>query len=146
VPSIIVYFVPCSTQFVRRLSTKKTQLVEPYFSPGNSDFANIRHRNQFYVDSTRFIPVLESLGDTLFFLRPPRWGKSLFQTTLESYYDVAVPKTEFDSLFSGLEISQNPTTGASHYFILKWVRSFWYNFLMYCRISVFTWKFPTVKE
>jgi hypothetical protein len=73
------------------------------------------------VDSTRFIPEVEKLGRTLFFLRPPRWGKSLLQTTLESYYDVAVPKTEFDSLFSGLDISQNPTTGASQYFILKWV-------------------------
>lgn len=120
---------------VYHLPAEGPHLVQPYFSLGKSDFANIRHRNQFYVDATRFIPMLESLGDTLLFLRPPRWGKSLFQTTLESYYDVAVPKTEFDSLFSGLEISQNPTS-ASQYFILKWVRVFLYIFLMLQDFSV----------
>ena len=115
---------------MRRLSTEKSTKV-PYFSPGKSDFANIRQRNQFYVDSTRFIPELENLGDTLFFLRPPRWGKSLFQSTLEAYYDLAVPKAQFNQLFSGLDILQNSTSEASKYFILKWVCfSFQYIFLM----------------
>ena len=106
---------------MRRLSTEKV----PYFSPGLSDFSSIRESKQFYVDSTRFIPELESLGRTLFFLRPPRWGKSLFQSTLESYYDLAVPKAQFNQLFSGLDILQNSTSEASKYFILKWV---WFSF------------------
>lgn len=107
---------------LRKVNNVGTRRVQPYFAPGHSNFTRRRYENEFYVDKTRFIPVLESLGDILFFFRPPRWGKSLFQTTLEAYYDLAVPKSNFDSLFSSLDIYQNPTLGSSQYFVLKLVR------------------------
>ena len=42
----------------------------------------------FYVDKTGFIKVLEEVNaDHALFVRPPRFGKTLFLNTLECYYD-----------------------------------------------------------
>ena len=56
---------------------------------GKSNFEALIQDNGYYVDKTRFIEKLESLGaDYLLFLRPRRFGKSLFLSTLEHYYDL----------------------------------------------------------
>ncbi|EFC49725.1 hypothetical protein NAEGRDRAFT_78045 [Naegleria gruberi] len=95
-------------------------LLVPYFPYGESDFASIRRSKQFYVDKTNLIPLLEESGKQLFFVRPPRWGKSLLLSMLSSYYDIN-KKDEFDELFSGLWIGDenNWTPGKNQYHVLK---------------------------
>ena len=77
---------------------------------GNSNFRKIKINNDyFYVDKTNFIEKLETLNeDFLIFLRPRRFGKSLFLSTLQYYYDEN-SKNEFDAMFSDTYIGKNPT-------------------------------------
>ncbi len=89
------------------------------FPYGVSDFYKIRTRNQVYIDRTGRIPLLEDAGDSLLFLRPRRFGKSLLLSMLENYYDVA-KAAEFDRLFGELAIGQNPTPLHNQYLILRW--------------------------
>ena len=44
---------------------------------GTSDFENLRHRDQIYVDKTDMICELASVPGKFFFARPRRFGKSL---------------------------------------------------------------------
>ena len=55
---------------------------------GVSDFSALRRRNQAFVDQTRHIAALEQGPDHVLFLRPRRFGKSLWLSILEHYYDV----------------------------------------------------------
>ena len=45
---------------------------------GVSDFVSVRERNMYYVDKTMYLKELEAQPDNLFFIRPRRFGKSLF--------------------------------------------------------------------
>jgi len=84
---------------------------------GISDFKKINTRNFFYCDRTDKIPLLEK-SDSLLFIRPRRFGKSLVLSMLENYYDVA-KKDEFEAIFGGLKIGRNPTELRNSYFILR---------------------------
>ena len=55
---------------------------------GVADFYRLRTRGQVYVDRTDRIATVEDLGDSLLFLRPRRFGKSLWLSTLACYYDL----------------------------------------------------------
>jgi len=88
------------------------------FPYGIADFRAIRNEGYFYVDRTDRIPLIERAGKQLVFLRPRRFGKSLWLSTLENYYDLA-RADDFEPLFGGLKIGQNPTPLHNHYFILK---------------------------
>ena len=55
---------------------------------GVSDFIDIIERNQYYVDKTMYLPQLEDEADSLFFIRPRRFGKSLFISMMRAYYDI----------------------------------------------------------
>ena len=71
-----------------------------------------------YVDKTQYIEKLEALNeDFLIFLRPRRFGKSLFLSTLQYYYDEN-SKSEFDDIFRDTYIGKNPTTSKSSFRIL----------------------------
>ncbi len=86
---------------------------------GISDYKTIIEENYLYVDKTRYIELLESLGEPyIFFLRPRRFGKSLFLSMLDYYYDMN-RKGVFDSLFGQTYIGKNPTDKSNHYYILK---------------------------
>ena len=85
---------------------------------GISDFERIRRDNLYYVDKTQFISVLENGDSYVFFGRPRRFGKSLFVSMLEAYYDIK-NKDRFDELFSGLWIHEHPTERRSAYQVLK---------------------------
>ncbi len=89
------------------------------FPYGIADFRRIRKQGRVYVDRTSYIRDVEMLGDVLVFLRPRRFGKSLWLQTLASYYDLR-RKDEFDELFGGLAISRRPTPLAHRYFVLQW--------------------------
>ena len=75
---------------------------------GVSDFVNVMERNQYYVDKTMYIPQLEDQADNLFFIRPRRFGKSLFLGMLHAYYDCRT-KDKFQEWFGNLWIGQHPT-------------------------------------
>jgi len=88
------------------------------FPYGIADFRKIREGGYFYVDRTDRIPLIENSGSQLVFLRPRRFGKSLWLSTLENYYDLA-RADDFERLFGGLQIGRNPTPLHNRYFILK---------------------------
>ncbi|MGE5340764.1 MAG: AAA family ATPase, partial [Candidatus Omnitrophota bacterium] len=83
-----------------------------------SDFTEFRKSNYYYVDKTRYIRNIEEKGRYLFFIRPRRFGKSLFLAMLESYYDIT-KKDQFDFLFKESDIFRNPTKEKNSYMILK---------------------------
>lgn len=77
---------------------------------GLANFEAIKENGSYYyVDKTTFIAELEGQGSKYhFFLRPRRFGKSLFVSTLEHYYD---PRRagQFEQLFGDTWIGRNPT-------------------------------------
>lgn len=63
-----------------------------------------------YVDKTAYIRELEKKGWNFVVLhRPRRMGKSLFASTLSTYYDI-LNESQFDEIFGGLNIAQQPTS------------------------------------
>ena len=64
---------------------------------GIFDFKRIRTEGYYYIDKTGYIPALEQSGAFLFFVRPRRFGKSLFINMLRCYYDLA-EKENFEKL------------------------------------------------
>ena len=84
---------------------------------GVSNFVDIIQRNLYYVDKTMYIPKLEDEPDSLFFIRPRRFGKSLFLSMLSSYYDIN-QKDKFQELFGNLWIGSHPTEEQGHYQVL----------------------------
>jgi len=56
-------------------------------------------------------------GRYLFFLRPRRFGKSIFVYILEHYYDINA-KDKFDVLFGDTYIGKNPTPLKNSYPVL----------------------------
>lgn len=85
---------------------------------GKSDIVQILTENYYYVDKTSFIPLVEQAGDYLFFLRPRRFGKSLWLATLETYYDI-LNKDKLSSIFQNTWIGNNLTPEAGKYLILR---------------------------
>lgn len=75
---------------------------------GVSNFKKIIKFNQYYVDKTMYIPMLEDQPDYLIFIRPRRFGKNLFLSMLETYYDCNL-KDQFKELFGKLWIGSHPT-------------------------------------
>ncbi len=100
------------------------------FPYGIADFRRIRREGRVYVDRTAHVRDLEDLGDVLVFLRPRRFGKSLWIQTLATYYDLRYAES-FDEIFAGLDVGhhpssadgetpQGPTPLRNRYFILQW--------------------------
>jgi len=86
---------------------------------GISNYEKIKTENYYFVDKTQYIAKIEEMGAPyLFFLRPRRFGKSLFLSILERYYDI-LAKDKFDALFSDTYIGQNPTPLKTSYAVLK---------------------------
>lgn len=84
---------------------------------GVADFATVIEQNLYYVDKTMFIPELEKQPRNLFFIRPRRFGKSIFLSMLYSYYD-CTQSHKFQSLFGNLWIGQHPTPLQGRYQVL----------------------------
>ena len=75
---------------------------------GVSNFVEVVEQNQYYVDKTMYLPLLEEQPSNLFFIRPRRFGKSIFLSMLRTYYDIA-QKDKFEKRFGKLWIGSRPT-------------------------------------
>ena len=73
-------------------------------------------RECYFVDSPAYIRALEDVK-TPVFLRPKRFGKSLWCSMLGYYYDVNC-KDRFDELFGRTEIGRDPTPLANAFLVL----------------------------
>jgi Predicted AAA-ATPase len=89
------------------------------FPYGLADFYRIVTEGFLYFDRTAHIRQIEKLGDALLFVRPRRFGKSLWLRTLACYYDLRLAD-DFENLFGGLEIGREPTALHNRYFVLSW--------------------------
>ena len=85
---------------------------------GMGNFADIILDNYYYVDKTRFIAKVEQSARFFFFIRPRRFGKSLFLSMLENYYDMN-RREKFDALFGDLWIGQHPTEQRNSFAVMR---------------------------
>jgi len=86
---------------------------------GNSNFESIRTEGYIYIDKSRFIEMLEKEENKYqFFIRPRKFGKSLFLSMLSYYYDL-LQSNSFEKLFGGLYIGDNPTPRKNSYAIIQ---------------------------
>jgi len=86
---------------------------------GISSYEKIKAENYYYIDKTKYIEIIENYGSAYhFFLRPRRFGKSLFISVLQHYYDINA-KDRFQTLFGDTYIGKNPTPLRNSYPILR---------------------------
>ena len=91
-------------------------LKMPY---GISNYEKIINDGYYYVDKTMYIEKLENLPETnIMFLRPRKFGKTLFTSVLENYYDKS-KKESFEKLYGNTYIGKNPTKLKNSYCILR---------------------------
>ena len=69
----------------------------------------VRDDQYFYVDHTAYLRELEKYR-TPVFLRPRRFGKTMWCSILECYYDVG-RKQDFSLLFGKTDIGRNGRVG-----------------------------------
>lgn len=85
---------------------------------GISNFKKLVTENYYYVDRTSYIEKLEYANEPyIFFLRPRRFGKSLFISMLWHYYGLEF-SDQFSQLFGKYYIGKNPTPKANSYAVL----------------------------
>ena len=82
-----------------------------------SDYKKIINGEFYYVDKTRYIEELENWEVPLF-LRPKRFGKSLWCSTLAYYYDIHY-RDDFERLFGNTYIGQHPTRSRNTYAVMS---------------------------
>jgi hypothetical protein len=85
---------------------------------GISNFESAMKEGYFYQDRTNYLAELESAPRFLYYLRPRRFGKSLFVSMLHHYYGLEY-KTKFEALFGNLVVGKNPTPLANQYMVLS---------------------------
>ena len=86
---------------------------------GISDYERLVENEYYYVDKTIYIGQLENLAEPyIMFLRPRKFGKTLFTSTLENYYDIK-KADKFEKLYKNTYIGKNPTKLKNSYHILK---------------------------
>ncbi len=84
---------------------------------GISGFERIRKEGFKYIDKTKYIRDIEKEAYCMY-VRPRRFGKTLFTTTLDAYYSID-KEDEYEELFKGLDIYDNPTEKRNSYYILN---------------------------
>ena len=84
---------------------------------GINDFEAVIEQNQYYVDKTKYLPLLENQPSNIIFIRPRRFGKSIFLSMLHAYYDCS-KKEKFQTLFGDLWVGKHPTPLQGRYQVL----------------------------
>ena len=82
-----------------------------------ANYEEIIDAGYYFVDKTRFIRELEQYKIPVF-LRPRRFGKSLWCSILECYYDIN-RKGRFDALFGDTEIGKYPTSSRNSHLVMR---------------------------
>ena len=85
---------------------------------GISNYAQIKREGKYMVDKTKYLELMERAGNFLFFIRPRRFGKSLFLSMMGSYYDIEA-KDKFDLLFGDTYVGSHATTEHNEYQVLR---------------------------
>ena len=86
---------------------------------GISNYEELIMEDYYYVDKTKYIQKLENIAEKrIMFLRPRKFGKTLFTSTLENYYDIK-KVDKFEILFGNTYIGKNSTKLKNSYHILK---------------------------
>ena len=86
---------------------------------GISNYEELVNDGYYYVDKTPYIKKLEDLSDKrIMFLRPRKFGKTLFTSVIENYYDI-LKADKFEKLFKETYIGKNPTKLKNSYHILR---------------------------
>ena len=110
---------------------------------GINDFEAVIEQNQYYVDKTMYLPLLENQPSNIFFIRPRRFGKSIFLSMLHAYYDCS-KKEKFQTLFGDLWVGKHPTPLQGKYQVLHLdfsyvggsIEKLEENFNMYLRVKL----------
>ena len=84
---------------------------------GVSGFESIREEGYEYIDKTRYIEKIEKERYCMY-VRPRRFGKTLFTTMLDAYYAID-KKDKFEALFKGLYIYDTQTNNKNNYYIMN---------------------------
>ena len=115
--SIISYFGSILFGMTHKIHILMEENIKeiPY---GVSNFVTVVEQNQYYVDKTMYLPLLEKQPRSLFFIRPRRFGKSIFLSMLRAYYDIA-QKPKFEARFGNLWVGKHPTPLQGAYQILS---------------------------
>ncbi len=85
---------------------------------GVADYGSMKRNHMYYVDKTAYIPLIEESPYYLLFIRPRRFGKSLWLSTLAHYYDINQAE-HFTELFGDTYIGQHPTEERNAYLVLR---------------------------
>lgn len=85
---------------------------------GMTNFETIMSEHYYYVDKTMFIPQIERTSRFFFFVRPRRFGKTLFLNLLTQYYDKS-KADKFEDLFGSLWIGKHPTADHNKYLLIS---------------------------
>ena len=85
---------------------------------GISDYVQVKREGKYMVDKTMYLERMERTGNFLFLIRPRRFGKSLFLSMMESYYDIEA-KDKFDLLFGDTYVGSHPTPERNEYQVLR---------------------------
>jgi hypothetical protein len=84
-----------------------------------ANFATLIADKNLYIDRTAYIRTIENQSNrNLIFVRPRRFGKSLWLSIMYYYYGVE-HKAEFETLFGHLDIGKNPTSLRNSFLILR---------------------------
>ena len=110
---------------------------------GINNFEAVIEQNQYYVDKTMYLPLLENQPSNIFFVRPRRFGKSLLLSMLHVYYDCS-KKEKFQTLFGDLWVGKHPTPLQGRYQVLHLdfsyvggsIEKLEENFNMYLRVKL----------
>ncbi|CAG8444428.1 382_t:CDS:2 [Ambispora gerdemannii] len=90
--------------------------IKPLKILSTGSFIDLRKGGGYYLDKTHFISKIEDLNvRAILSLCPRRFGKTLFLSTLSSYYDIK----NREQIFGDLYIGKKPTSLATSFLILE---------------------------
>lgn len=84
---------------------------------GMMNFIDVREDDCYYVDKTRYIPLIENANKYFFYIRPRRFGKSLTLSMLHHYYNI-LEADKFEKWYGDLYIGKHPTPERNSYLII----------------------------
>ena len=90
---------------------------------GISDFRQIRRESLYFVDKSMYLETMEQAGHFLFFIRPRRFGKSLFLSMLRYYYDINAGEN-FAEMFQVLHLDFSQIGGDAEVLPVKFNQYF----------------------